>query len=141
MIGFMEKSEPLRLIFDSLASETALTMAEFLFSYRHGNKSADVNVFGSEIRKFFLRNSFGYRDDINYFHINFRFWLIYHPFWQKSEESKSHLYSHCTYLCRSAHLCTMENFICKKIQKHYYGFTVTNYVINGGKKVERRNNG
>ena len=31
LIGFMEKSEPLRLIFDSLASETALTMAGISF--------------------------------------------------------------------------------------------------------------
>ena len=51
----------------------------------------------------------------------------------KSEESKS--YSHLP-ICASAHLCTMENFFCKKIQKHYYGFTVTNYVINGGKKLK-----
>ena len=52
LIGFMEKSEPLRLIFDSLASDTSLTMAGISFSYRNGNKRADGNVFGGEIRKF-----------------------------------------------------------------------------------------
>ena len=52
LIGLMEKSEPLRLIFDSLASDTALTMAGISFSYRNGNKRADGNVFGGEIRKF-----------------------------------------------------------------------------------------
>ena len=50
-------------------------MAGISFSYRDGNKRADGNVFGCKVGKFFLGNSFGYRDDINYFHFIFQLFL------------------------------------------------------------------